>query len=82
MKKAKYIIFLILLSSYLKGQDSVRARVIKTSEKVLIYEINKMRFVSYNCGCGLKKGDVFWIEKKRFDSLLNEAKPVRKKDLN
>lgn len=64
MKKAKYIIFLILLSSYLKGQDSVRARVIKTSEKVLVYEINKMRFVSYECGCGLKKGMCFGLKRR------------------
>lgn len=79
MKSLISILLLITINSF--SQDSVKARVIKTSEKTLVYEINKMRFVSFDCKCSLKRGDIFWIPKKRFDSLLKEAKPIRKRDI-
>lgn len=79
MKPLLTILLFFSIQSF--SQDSVKARVIKTSEKVIVYEINKMRFVSFDCGCGLKKGDVFYIPRSRFDSLLTEAKPIKKRDL-
>lgn len=81
--KFLFPILLLLISSTIYSQDSVRARVIKTSEKTLVYKVQgyKARFISFDCGCGLKRGDVFMISKNRFDSLLKEAKPVRRKDL-
>jgi hypothetical protein len=77
------IITLFLLPFRGWGQaDSVKATVIKTAEKTVVYKINGMRFVSFDCRCDtLKKGDVFMIPKARFDSLLLEARPLRKRDL-
>ena len=76
------ILFLLLLTAVGYSQDSVRAKILKTAEHEVIYEINKMRFVSYDCKCSsLKRGDVFMIPKSRFDSLLLEAKPVRKRQM-
>jgi len=80
MKKLATILT-ILISLNCFSQDSVRAKVIKTSEKVLVYQINGMRFISFDCGCGLKRGDTFMIERKKWDSLLRQAKRIRKKDI-
>lgn len=75
------LLFFIFLASSVYSQDSVRAKVIKTAEKTLVYKANGYRLVSYNCGCNLKKGDIFFIDKKRFDSLFKEAKPIKKRSL-
>lgn len=82
MKKVIIILlFAISLSLLTNAQDSVRAKVIKTAEKAVIYEVKGYgRFISYDCKCdSLKRGDLFMIPKKRFDSLLLEAKPVYKR---
>lgn len=84
MKKLTTILSLLILLIPLNSfsQDSVRITILKTSEKTIIYKIEGMRFVSYDCKCDtLKRGDIFWIPKKRFDSLLLEAKPVKRKNL-
>ena len=64
------------------AQDSVTAKVIKTSEKTIVYKVNGYRFVSFDCKCdSLRRGMEFKIPKKRFDSLFLEAKPIRKRDI-
>jgi len=71
---------LLLLTAVGYTQDSVKATILRTAEHEVIYEINKMRFVSFDCKCSsFKRGDVFMIPKERFDSLLLQAKPVRKR---
>jgi hypothetical protein len=84
------LLFLILFSSAAYSQDSVEAKVMEKDGRMIRYKVNKMMFVSY-CNCdsipekkkmfdALKRGSTFMIPKKRFDSLLLEARPVRKKD--
>lgn len=81
MKKLLTIL-IVLVTTECSAQDSVKARVINTAENTLIYKVNGMRFVSFDCKCDrLKRGDVFMIPKSRFDSLLLEAKPIRKRDI-
>lgn len=80
----RLLIFLILYSwgQTACSQDSVKATIIRTAEKTVVYKINGYRFVSFDCKCDtLKKGDVFMIPKSRFDSLFLQAKPIRKRDL-
>ena len=80
MKKLATIIVLILsLKSY--SQDSVQAKVKRVKEKTIIYKVEGMKFVSFDCRCNFKRGDYFKIPKSRFDSLLLEAKPIRKKQI-
>lgn len=65
-----------------QSQDSVTAKVTHVAEKMVRYKINGMKFISFDCRCdSLKRGDVFKIPKSRFDSLLTEAKAVRKRDI-
>lgn len=78
------IIFAAVVPTPVKGQtrDSVKAKVLNTAENTLVFKVDGMKFISYNCKCDhLKKSDVFWIPKTRFDSLLLEAKPVRKRQV-
>ena len=74
-------LLLILISLNSFSQDSVKAKVIGTAEKTLVFKVNGYKFISLDCSCSYKKGDIFYIPKKRFDSLLLEAKPIRKKQL-
>ena len=77
-----FTVLFCLVAGVSFGQDSVRAKIIKTAEHTVVYEINKMRFISYDCPCStLKRGDTFMIPRARFDSLLREAKPVYKRQL-
>lgn len=81
----RLLLFIILYSwgQTACSQDSVKATVIKTAEKTVVFKMNGYRFVSFDCKCDrLKKGDVFMIPKARYDSLLLEAKPIRRKDIN
>ena len=80
MKKLATI-FVLFFSLKSLSQDSVKAKVTHTAENTLRYKVNGYKFVSF-CKCDLKRGDIFWIERKRFDSLLKEARPIRKRDLN
>lgn len=64
------------------SQDSVKAKITDVDGKTVIYKINGRRYVSFDCKCdSLKPGMFFMIPRKRFDSLLKEAKPIRKQDL-
>jgi hypothetical protein len=74
-------ILIVFVTASCSAQDSVQAKVTHTAEKTVRYKINGYKFISYDCKCDLKRGDVFMIPKSRFDSLLKEAKPVRKRDL-
>jgi hypothetical protein len=81
MKSLLLILTILLTSTICYCQDSVRAKVIKTTDTALVFRINGWNFISYDCRCPLKKGDVFWIAKQKFDSLLKEAKIIRRQDL-
>ena len=83
-------ILIVLVTSSCIAQDSVMAKVMEKDGRMIRYKVNKMMFVSY-CNCdsipenkkmfdALKRGSTFMIPKSRFDSLLLEAKPVRRKD--
>ena len=72
---------LLLSSGNSIGQDSVTAKVKRVKEGTLFYKVDGMKFVSFDCKCNLKRGEYFKIPKSRFDSLLLEAKPIRKKDI-
>jgi hypothetical protein len=86
------LLFIILFSSGAAySQDSVQAKVMEKDGRMIRYKVNKMMFVSY-CNCdsipgkkemfdALKRGSTFMIPKSRFDSLLLDAKPVRRRNL-
>lgn len=80
MKKLTNIIFLLIsLNSF--SQDSVTAKVKRVKEGTMFYKVEGMKFVSFDCRCSLKRGDYFRIPRERFDSLLKEAKPIRKRQI-
>lgn len=68
---------LLILSFY---SDSVKAKVKHSTNYMIVYKIEGQRFISY-CNRGLKRGDVFYIDRKIFDSLLRESKPIRKRKI-
>lgn len=78
----KLLILILFLSTTAYGQDSVSLKVIKTSEKVIVFKDlkTKFRYISVDCDCKYKKGDVIRISKQRMDSLIIN-KPFRKQDL-
>lgn len=80
IQKQMKTLLLILISLNSFSQDSVKAKVLRTAEKTLVFKANGMRFISFDCRCSYKKGDVFYIDRKRWDSLMTEAKFIRRKD--
>jgi hypothetical protein len=81
----KTLLIILLISGKCFSQDSVKATILKTSEKTVVYKVEgyKNKFVSFDCACDtLRKGDTFMIPRKRMDSLYKEAKIITKRKIN